>query len=414
MTVSHPFPDIINRQNHNPSPVVEADDDDDDTDRITNNNTTTDNNNNDFVVVSEEPVMGLAMDHDILDNNQTSCLRRRRKTILVLGVVMFIMAIVGSLVGVLSNDSHSISPNTEEEDTNLLLQRQSKDIYYRNLQKAVVRHVYRGKYQPSVFLTPNTPQLQAMQWMAYIDTLQFPLQTLLLTTDNEAVGMKRALLQRYVLMTLLFSNRGAVLVDASVEEGTGSTITYDLDRFTNNNSTSLGEKNTTVWTPEQGIGLDECEWAFVECDGQGRVTTLQLAEYYIKDSLPREIGLLHRLKHLDLSDNSWQGPLPNELYDLTHLGMSRAVTTLLCMLGCICCIYLLAYRQRTNESIISPLFFLRYLNVLQYQKHSTCPSTNLEGPSPRTLVASRSSRTWLLPLIPLRARCRRHSKHSPI
>lgn len=329
MTVSHPFPDIA--ITNNTSHMVDSHDDDD-TERITNNN------NHDYVV-SDQPVTGMEMHLD--DNaigDKGSCFRRRRKTLVGLGIVMFIMAIVGSLVGVLYNDSGGTTTiivedtSLSEDQEALLVQRQANDIYYRDLQKAIVRHVYRDNYQPSIFLNPRAIQLQAMQWMAYKDTWQFDLDTLLLlTTDNnEAVRMKRALLtQRYALMNLFLVRRGGVMgVEISARDALDNGYTFnqdfDLGRLTNNATITTTEVNTTTlrWTPEQGIGVDECQWAFVKCDEQGRVTSLRLADYSIKDRLPPEIGLLHHLKHLDLSYNSWQGRLPTELYDLTHLGMS--------------------------------------------------------------------------------------------
>ena len=102
----------------------------------------------------------------------------------------------------------------------------------------IIRHVYSGTYQPTIFLTPNAPQLLAMQWMAYTDTRRFPLEALQLLLSEEPVegeegasdtitttgssssgnnnnndddfhqrSTKHAIRQRYALMTLFFSNR---------------------------------------------------------------------------------------------------------------------------------------------------------------------------------------------------------------
>ncbi|KAL7478582.1 hypothetical protein ACHAW6_004341 [Cyclotella cf. meneghiniana] len=66
-------------------------------------------------------------------------------------------------------------------------------------------------------------------------------------------------------------------------------------------------------------GDDECKWSGVECDMNGHVIKLELADFSLDGTMPPEIGRLQSLQVLNLSDNSLHGTLPSELGHLNEL-----------------------------------------------------------------------------------------------
>lgn len=52
-------------------------------------------------------------------------------------------------------------------------------------------------------------------------------------------------------------------------------------------------------------------WQWVECSWQGRVSRLNLSDSSLAGALPPELGQLSALEVLDLSRNSFTGPLPD-------------------------------------------------------------------------------------------------------
>ena len=134
-----------------------------------------------------------------------------------------------------------------------------------------------------VFEDDESPQTQALQWIAYDDLAG-------LTADSPN------LIQRYSLMCLFFGSGGS--------------------------STLLG------WDNEDAE--DECTWFGVKCgsdsvgdsssiSGSGNVTSLDLKRTRLAGSLVSEIGSLKHLESLNLGENFLKGAIPSTLYDLSKL-----------------------------------------------------------------------------------------------
>ncbi|XP_052203775.1 leucine-rich repeat protein 1-like isoform X1 [Diospyros lotus] len=65
--------------------------------------------------------------------------------------------------------------------------------------------------------------------------------------------------------------------------------------------------------------VDPCTWFHVTCDGDGRVTRLDLGNAKLSGRLVPELGKLHRLQYLELYMNNLEGPIPEELGALNSL-----------------------------------------------------------------------------------------------
>jgi len=63
-------------------------------------------------------------------------------------------------------------------------------------------------------------------------------------------------------------------------------------------------------------------WQWVECSWQGRVSRLNLSDSSLAGALPPELGQLSALEVLDLSRNSFSGPLPDFYSQLRVLDFS--------------------------------------------------------------------------------------------
>ena len=77
------------------------------------------------------------------------------------------------------------------------------------------------------------------------------------------------------------------------------------------------------WVVPGNPGDSPCGWAGVTCEG-GRVTKLDLADYFISATLPPQIGNLTALTYLDLRGEgnefgTWEGDIPEEFGNLVNL-----------------------------------------------------------------------------------------------
>ncbi|KAG5249652.1 leucine-rich repeat protein [Salix suchowensis] len=70
------------------------------------------------------------------------------------------------------------------------------------------------------------------------------------------------------------------------------------------------------WDPNL---VDPCTWFHVTCDGDNRVTRLDLGNANLSGSLVPELGKLVRLQYLELYMNELVGPIPKELGNLKSL-----------------------------------------------------------------------------------------------
>ncbi|KAI5679425.1 hypothetical protein M9H77_10375 [Catharanthus roseus] len=65
--------------------------------------------------------------------------------------------------------------------------------------------------------------------------------------------------------------------------------------------------------------VDPCTWFHVTCDGENRVTRLDLGNAKLSGKLVPELGKLERLQYLELYMNNLVGPIPAELGGLKSL-----------------------------------------------------------------------------------------------
>ncbi|KAI3467783.1 hypothetical protein Pfo_024446 [Paulownia fortunei] len=65
--------------------------------------------------------------------------------------------------------------------------------------------------------------------------------------------------------------------------------------------------------------VDPCTWFHVTCDGDNRVTRLDLGNAKLSGKLVPELGKLERLQYLELYMNNLMGPIPAELGKLKSL-----------------------------------------------------------------------------------------------
>ncbi len=79
-----------------------------------------------------------------------------------------------------------------------------------------------------------------------------------------------------------------------------------------------GWTDNTGWLGEPG---SECDWYGIECDDNGHVVALRLAENHLVGSLPAAMGNLKFLHSLYLYTNQLSGPLPAELGGLANLSI---------------------------------------------------------------------------------------------
>ncbi|KDP23288.1 hypothetical protein JCGZ_23121 [Jatropha curcas] len=108
--------------------------------------------------------------------------------------------------------------------------------------------------------------------------------------------------------------------------------------------------------------VDPCTWFHVTCDGDNRVTRLDLGNAKLSGSLVPELGKLERLQYLELYMNQLVGAIPMELGNLKSL------------------ISLDLYHNNLTGSIPSSLSKLSNLNFMRLN------SNRLTGRIPRKLT----------------------------
>lgn len=134
----------------------------------------------------------------------------------------------------------------------------------------------------------DSPEAQALYWISYDDSAQIDPQSHI---DKVT--------QRFVLATLYFSTGG------DNWEHSFSFLSHH----------------------------DECEWNHggdslggAYCNDNGYVDTLVLSGLKMSGTLPKDVGLLTHLSHLDMSNNNVQEHLPSSiglLHQLTHMDFSE-------------------------------------------------------------------------------------------
>jgi hypothetical protein len=122
----------------------------------------------------------------------------------------------------------------------------------------------------------SSAEERAVQWLVVEDL-------------GTAVDDELSLRQRYVLGTLWF------LQSSKTHFGTDS--------------------DATTWT----TNLDECQWSNVFCDGDGRVTAVNLRQQNVQGQIPDDLGLLTDMTTLILQSNRLTGTIPSSLGFMTAL-----------------------------------------------------------------------------------------------
>ncbi|XVF37907.1 hypothetical protein REPUB_Repub20aG0051800 [Reevesia pubescens] len=74
-----------------------------------------------------------------------------------------------------------------------------------------------------------------------------------------------------------------------------------------------------VFLSDDWAGNDACEWAFVTCDAQKNVITVNLAKKNLAGTISPAFGNLTALKSLNLNDNQLTGSIPDGLTKLSSL-----------------------------------------------------------------------------------------------
>jgi hypothetical protein len=136
--------------------------------------------------------------------------------------------------------------------------------------------VFERVSDPVAFADPISPQYQALNWLVYED------QQLLAISDPN-------LLQRYALLVLAFATGGA------------------------------NWRAVDPWE-EQYTGHECTSFQALVCNDDGEVIRLHLWFRRLTGYLPPEIGLLTALTYFEVTRNSLEGTIPEQLYHLTNLG----------------------------------------------------------------------------------------------
>jgi hypothetical protein len=93
--------------------------------------------------------------------------------------------------------------------------------------------------------------------------------------------------------------------------------------FLQSSTTHFGtDSKATTWT----TNLDECQWSNVFCDGDGRVTAVNLRQQNVQGQIPDDLGLLTDITTLILQSNRLTGTIPSSLglmTALTDLGLGE-------------------------------------------------------------------------------------------
>jgi hypothetical protein len=67
------------------------------------------------------------------------------------------------------------------------------------------------------------------------------------------------------------------------------------------------------------VSVHECYWFGCNCSADSAIDTLALSDHRLDGTLPRELGLLSKLRQVDLSSNVIRGPIHGEIALLTDL-----------------------------------------------------------------------------------------------
>lgn len=150
----------------------------------------------------------------------------------------------------------------------------------------------------------NSPQAQAIEWLAFEDEPLFDLTTIL---PEDLDHYRDLLVQRYALVVWYFDQGGPTVW------------------------TKINTEVSSGWI-QFGAGIHECDWTGVNCDygddegkqDVGRVVELNLSPInglvMTGSSLSTELGLLTNLRNIDFSDQRLQGKIPDEWSTLSNLG----------------------------------------------------------------------------------------------
>lgn len=152
----------------------------------------------------------------------------------------------------------------------------------------------------SVFVGPNSPQAQALEWLVFQDSM-LKTDAIVATQGAAFQEIPWPLFQRYALMVLYFATNGEL---------------WDL---------------LTPWT--DNVNVADCDFEGVDCDEFGEVAYLDLAQRKLRGRLPEEVGtLLTSLYDLYLEENFLEGSIPTSYYNgLTRLGTLQLVVRPTCV-----------------------------------------------------------------------------------
>ncbi|XP_022777040.1 leucine-rich repeat protein 1-like isoform X2 [Durio zibethinus] len=107
--------------------------------------------------------------------------------------------------------------------------------------------------------------------------------------------------------------------------------------------------------------VDPCTWFHVTCDGDNRVTRLELYMNNLVGSIPEELGGLKSLVSLDLYHNNLTGSIPASLSNLSNLNFLRLNT------------------NRLTGRIPRQLSKLRNLKILDVSNNDLCGTIPTSG-----------------------------------
>jgi hypothetical protein len=195
-------------------------------------------------------------------SNYIGCCKGRRYWAWMLFILSVGLIIVCFQLGLFEETKHT----AEHDDYD-------RKEYYDELQK--------------LFLPPiNSPQAQAVEWLAFQD---IPLEG----TERPRIW------QRFALCVLFFQHGGTLW-------------------------------NTPNGWVGKGVGIHECDWTGVDCSPNTEVTSLRFAAggsiSLTGTSLTTELGFLSSLSFLDVSDQRMAGTIPQEwqqLKNMTTLDLSN-------------------------------------------------------------------------------------------
>ncbi|KAL2560018.1 Leucine-rich repeat (LRR) family protein [Forsythia ovata] len=124
--------------------------------------------------------------------------------------------------------------------------------------------------------------------------------------------------------------------------------------------------------------VDPCTWFHVTCDGQNRVTRLDLGNAKLSGKLVPDLGKLEHLQYLELYMNNLVGPIPGELgklkslisLDLYHNNLTGSIPPSLSNLSNLR--FLRLNRNRLTGRIPRELTKLGNLKILDVSNNDLC------------------------------------------